>query len=234
MNRYLFKFSKLGMIRYTSHLDMNRLFQRAFKRAGIQLEYSKGFNPHPKLSFAHPLSLGYTSEGEYLEFETINAHDPIKILESANLTMPEGIVVSECWSLPTEGKTVASMVEFGAYELVIQSNWEDDTEPIIDAFLNQDQITILKKQKKDSKMVEIDIKPLIADFSLVNARSGEITLFAIIRAGSNANLNPELLVRAFEQFLGPNKSLVIVKIHRTDLFRSDSSNHSPISLSELA
>ena len=61
MGRYLLKFTKEGNIRYISHLDLLRVFQRAMKRAGISLRYSQGFNPHAKISFAHPLSLGYSS-----------------------------------------------------------------------------------------------------------------------------------------------------------------------------
>ena len=58
MSRYVIKFSKEGNIRYISHLDLLRLFKRSFKRVGIKLQYSQGFNPHPKMSFAQPLSLG--------------------------------------------------------------------------------------------------------------------------------------------------------------------------------
>ena len=74
MNRYFMIFSKTGYIKYISHLDMLRLFKRAFKRTGIALEFSHGFNPHPKMGFAQPLSLGYTSLGEYIEFETVEAY----------------------------------------------------------------------------------------------------------------------------------------------------------------
>lgn len=67
MNRFVLEFSKQGYIKYISHLDMLRLFKRTFKRAGIPLDYSKGFNPHPRMSFAQPLSLGYTSKQELIK-----------------------------------------------------------------------------------------------------------------------------------------------------------------------
>ena len=71
MSRYVVKFYKEGVLRYISHLDLLRLFKRSFKRVDIKLQYSQGFNPHPKMSFAQPLSLGYDSRGEYLEIETV-------------------------------------------------------------------------------------------------------------------------------------------------------------------
>ena len=75
MSKYAIVFSKTGYIRYTSHLDLLRLFKRAFRRAGIPVAYSHGFNPHPKMSFAQPLSLGYAAEEELLEFETEDPFD---------------------------------------------------------------------------------------------------------------------------------------------------------------
>ncbi|MFR0902151.1 MAG: TIGR03936 family radical SAM-associated protein [Anaerovoracaceae bacterium] len=65
-NRYVLKFTKNGYAKYTSHLDMLRFFKRAFRKSGISLRYSQGFNPHPKMSFAQPLSLGYSSSFELL------------------------------------------------------------------------------------------------------------------------------------------------------------------------
>ena len=71
MFKYVMTFSKTGTICYTSHLDLMRMFKRAFKRGGIKLAYSQGFNPHPKLGFAQPLSLGYEGMKELMEFETV-------------------------------------------------------------------------------------------------------------------------------------------------------------------
>ena len=70
MTRYIMQFSKTGTSCYISHLDLVRVFHRAFKRAGIKLEYSKGFNPHPKMVFAQLLSLGFTCLREFFEFES--------------------------------------------------------------------------------------------------------------------------------------------------------------------
>lgn len=80
MGRYLLKFSKEKNLKYISHLDLLRVFQRAFKRAHIRLRYSQGFNPHAKIGFGQPLSLGSESTGEYMEFETAEDGNPEEYL----------------------------------------------------------------------------------------------------------------------------------------------------------
>ena len=96
MNRYAMEFSKTGMIRYTSHLDMLRLFKRTLRKTGVPLAYSQGFNPHPKLGFAQPLSLGYEAKSDYIEFETVTPVDTSELLTKTAAAMPAGITVSRC------------------------------------------------------------------------------------------------------------------------------------------
>ena len=81
MSKYIIEFSKTGTICYTSHLDLMRIFKRVFKRTGIALAYSQGFNPHPKMGFAQPLSLGYWGMEEYIEFETAEEWQPDQLLQ---------------------------------------------------------------------------------------------------------------------------------------------------------
>ena len=96
--RYVIKFSKGGYAKYTSHLDLLRFFKRAFRKTGVDLKYSQGFNPHPKLSFAQPLSLGYLGDNELVEFETNTCQDPVElenILNNANIEYDKTIDTSE-------------------------------------------------------------------------------------------------------------------------------------------
>ena len=79
-NRYVIKFSKMGYVKYTSHLDLLRTFKRAFKKTQLGLRYSQGFNPHPKMGFAQPLSLGYASRCELIEFELSEPCETAEIL----------------------------------------------------------------------------------------------------------------------------------------------------------
>ena len=119
MSRYKLTFAKRGYMIFTSHLDMQRLFKRAFKRAGIALAYSQGYNPHPLMSFAQPLSLGYYSESEILEFKTTENHSGKYIAEKLPEVMPEGLVILGCERMSDNEKTIASRCYAADYRILI-------------------------------------------------------------------------------------------------------------------
>ena len=120
MARYYLQFSKEGYAVYTSHLDMQRFFKRAFARAGVGLAFSNGFNPHPKMSFAQPLSLGYSSRGEYLEFQTADQWQDTEIKSRLQEVMPEGISILTVRQLPEQGKSLASMCTAASYKIFLR------------------------------------------------------------------------------------------------------------------
>ena len=113
-NRYVIKFSKTGYVKYTSHLDLLRMFKRAFKKADLGLSYSQGFNPHPKMSFAQPLSLGYAGRSELIELETARPHQTAEILRAMQGQMPQGIEILACYELPAEVKSLAAAADSAA------------------------------------------------------------------------------------------------------------------------
>ncbi|MDD2215792.1 MAG: TIGR03936 family radical SAM-associated protein [Eubacteriales bacterium] len=218
MSKYLIKFTKCSIIRYISHLDLMRLFHRAFKRSRISLTYSQGFNPHPKMSFAQPLSLGYTSVGEYLEFETLKEYSNNEVMERLNLVMPAGIKVTDCWKLKNNNKTAAALVCWGSYEITCQGDFDQPPGQAVQSFLQQNQILIQKPQKKRKEMTEIDIKPLISQFKIIEEKQGQVKFLVVLRAGSQANLNPELLMAAFYAYMQKIYVKEDVSIKRLELF----------------
>lgn len=219
MKRYVIKFSKEGSIRYISHLDMHRLFKRSFKRAGIRLQYSQGFNPHPKMSFAQPLSLGYSGSSEYLEFETAEPYQTGEILEKANSVMPEGIRLHSCEELPSGGKSLAALTEAASYEIVIpaEEGFHGNIETLLKEYIERPQIPVLKYQKKTGRDLEVDIKPMIAEIhGMVN--DNHIMLTMKLSAGSTANLSPEIVLASFCEFAGISYDRAEVSIGRTEIY----------------
>ncbi len=85
------KFAKTGIMRYVGHLDLMRFFQKAVKRSNLPIRYSEGFNPHQIMSFASPLGVGLTSEGEYMDIDLKEKVDPVAALNSLNDNMVEGL-----------------------------------------------------------------------------------------------------------------------------------------------
>ena len=90
------KFSKQGPVRFIGHLDVMRYFQKAVRRAGIDIRYSEGFSPHQIMSFAAPLSVGLVSNGEYMDIETHSAMPPGQMADALNACGAEGIRVLSC------------------------------------------------------------------------------------------------------------------------------------------
>lgn len=211
--KYLIKFSKEGYIKYISHLDMIRLFKRAFKKSGLHLEHSQGFNPHPKMTFAQPLSLGYTSEGELLEIDTKADFKPSEIVKMLGDVMPEGITIVNCKRLNEKTKGVAGKITEAKYEISILDN--NISNENIDEFLKQDQIIAYKKQKKKKELKEVNIKPMIRDLQF-NIDCDKIIMTTIIDCGSTSNLNPDLIIQALSSFLGyeiPAENVEIKRIY---------------------
>ncbi|WP_051280216.1 TIGR03936 family radical SAM-associated protein [Anaerovorax odorimutans] len=222
--RYFIKFYKKGYMRYTSHLDMLRLFKRTFKRSGIKLQHSHGFNPHPKMSFAQPLSLGYYSIGEYLEFETIEDKDVKEIKLKVNSILPDGIGILECHRITKNLKSMASMVSYGEYDIKVPYNENDYLKYKMTEFLSQEHIIINKIQKKSGKIVEIDIKPMILNLSHNKIDDNHIMLTSKISTGSLSNLSPENLLGAFLDFFEIKIERSDIDIKRNELYCSDKEN----------
>ena len=214
MNRYFMIFSKTGYIKYISHLDMLRLFKRAFKRTGIALEFSHGFNPHPKMGFAQPLSLGYTSLGEYLEFETVEAYDTEDLKKRMQDVLPEGMVISRCSRIEENIKSLASLVDACTFKVTFPVRKDSaDFDSMLSRYLAQDSIMALKRQKKTKKMKEVDIRGKIRSVRILPDEL--LTLEMNLDSGSNSNLSPEQVISSFNKFAGLNISRAEIEVERT-------------------
>lgn len=217
MSKYNIKFAKRGYMIYTSHLDMQRLFKRAFKRADISLSYSQGFNPHPLMSFAQPLSLGYYSESEYLEFKTKDDHSERFIVKKLNEVMPEGLEILDCTRMKDQEKTLASRCVSAKYKIVF--DYDGDTKAAnssndkLKEYLEQDEIVAMKRSKKKKEPVPVDIKGKIRSISSEVAYD-KIIMTTELDAGSDSNLSPELLLDTFIAFSGyaiPRENIDIMR-----------------------
>lgn len=219
MYKYAVKFSKTGTICYTSHLDIMRLFNRTIKRAGIKLAYSQGFNPHPKMVFAQPLSLGHTGLNEYIEIETTEDHEPGYIAEKLSELMPPGLDIKGCERMAEGRKTLAAMTVAAEYmiEIPLAKSVDMSDEEIAEFYMSQDRIVTLKKQKKKKVPVEIDIKPMIRQLQVLQ-QNGLIVMDTVLDSGSISNLSPELLIKTFTERLGIDTDRSEIDVTRKKIF----------------
>jgi radical SAM-linked protein len=211
--RYLVKFEKKDRMIYISHLDTQRLFHRAIKRLRLDLKYSKGFNPHPKLSFAQPLSLGHASVSEYLEFETEgNPVQPVALKERFNALLPQGIKIIEVWALPQQGKSAASLVAAAKYRIKIPFFYAYREATM--EFFGRERIMAEKPKKKNDF---INIRPLIIALKPLMVNDNIIMLTSTLHCGGGSNLNPERMLQCFFECSGRAYDRSAVSIERTAL-----------------
>ena len=216
-NRYVIKFSKTGYVKYTSHLDLLRMFKRAFKKADLGLSYSQGFNPHPKMSFAQPLSLGYAGRSELIELKTARPHQTAEILRAMQGQMPQGIEILACYELPAEVKSLAAAADSAAYRIWILT---DKTEAVLREdlrrYLQQNEILAMKRMKKTKKEEPVNIKNRIRKIDI--AKVGD---FAVIETeldcGSQSNCSPELVIASFCSFAGITTTRDLIEVERRNI-----------------
>lgn len=209
------KFSKQGPVKFVGHLDVMRYFQKAMRRAGIDIKYSEGFSPHQIMSFAAPLGVGLTSNGEYMDIEVNSMEDCKTMVSQLNEVMAEGIQIMECHILEERAKNAMSLVAAADYTLTFREGKQPND---LDAYLNglsdfmgQDHIFITKKTKKGER--EIDLKAFIYELSV----HGE-TIFMKISAGSADNVKPELVMEAYYQWLGQTCPEFAFQIQREEVY----------------
>lgn len=192
------KFVKKGKLQYISHLDLQRTFNRILMRSGLPVWYTKGFNPHAKLVFSTPLSVGTQSECEFLDlrFDREMPCEDIKRMLNAELT-------DEMYALEVYiPNTKFSEIAFCEYEYEIFADMASEGFAAeLERVFTTSPLTLVKKSKSGER--EIDVVPLIKSVSAeYNKGSGSIRMTAVLSADTENFLNPEMLVTAIKAKYG--------------------------------
>ncbi len=222
--RVRLKFSKLGAVKFIGHLDIMRCFQKIFRQANIPLAYTGGFSPRQVFSIAAPLSVGVTSEGEYLDLELESPMVLSKIIEQVNACCPKGLVILS--AIEIDDTEPAAMASVSASKYVIEQNGLVITTEQITEFAKQETIMIRKKSKKGT-MSDLDIKPGIYSVTVKDTLD-EHKIIMTLATGSVFNIKPDTFLQAFCDYLGVVYNPFDFKVHREELYHSD---HKMISLS---
>ncbi len=236
------KFTKSGPLKFIGHLDVMRYFQKAFRRAEVDVEYSQGFSPHQLMSFAAPLGVGLTSDGEYLDVSMHTCDAPEIMIKKINEAMNEYIQVVGFMVLPDSSKNAMSIVAAADYLVSVKDGYETMDKAVFKwkftDFSNKDSIIITKKSKKSEK--DVDIKPMIyyTAFEQDKFREGigtadgkdrvlhlaadcytnGIKVFMQLATGSVNNLKPELVMEAFCQYAGEVFKESAYQVHRMEVY----------------
>lgn len=221
------KFRKFGAMKFIGHLDIMRFFQKVMRRADIPIAFTGGFSPHMIMSFANPLGVGVTSDGEYFDVELTEEIDMNAAVERMNQVMVEGIEIVNMVPISDDKKrTGMSIVAAADYLSTVKNDafptdWKDKAE----GFMEQAEINITKKTKKSEK--DVDIKPMIYKFEV----RGE-SVYMQVATGSVENLKPELVMQAFSKYLGLDPETVSFTHHRLEVY-ADAGNKEFVSLDKV-
>ena len=243
------KFAKYGVIRFIGHLDLMRYFQKAMRRAAIDIAYSEGYNPHQIMSFASPLGLGITSDGEYLDISLNSDIEKEDIINALNAQMVDGVKILDFVKLKDDAKKSMSKVAAADYIVKIKDDYLDSDfigkektfEEKFNDFMAQEEIIILKKSKKTES--EVNIKPMILEYSFENKLGNDSVIdnfdnnyyvYFKVQAGSVTNLKPELIMEAFCNYVSKEYNKYTYQVHRLDMYATDDNNElKPLSLVDI-
>lgn len=214
------KFSKQGNMRFIGHLDIMRYFQKAMRRADVNIRYSEGFSPHQIMSFAAPLGVGLTGSGEYLDIEVLSTESSARMVERLNGQMAEGMEVLSFKRLPDSAGNAMSLVAACDYTVSLKKEYEDvlgmDSCEFFTGlcrFIEAGDLNIVKKTKKGEK--QMDLKPYIYEYRMSGDGS---SIFLRLSAGSAANVKPELLLEAFCRSLEKEFPVFGFSINREEVY----------------
>ena len=214
MDKLRLRFSKTGRAVYISHLDLMHTMQRAFSRAGYALKYSEGFNPHPQISIALPLSVGAASVCELMDFKLREDPDLETLPAALTAALPEGIAVTEVY----EPERKVALLKWLAVEGVFEYDARDAAEMAraLENFWTRESVVITKKTKRG--VGETDIRPGVREIAFT-AGEGAVTVRALVSA-QEPTINPELLAEALRQ-LAPEIAPDFAKFTRIETYDAD-------------
>lgn len=249
------KFAKYGTMKFIGHLDMMRFFQKAVRRADIDIKYSEGFSPHQIMSFAAPLGVGVESVGEYLDIEVLSMTDVNEMKEALNRVMVEGVHILSVTVLSDNAKNAMASVAAASYQLHLKegSFGVPDLAAAVDAFYAQERIPYTKETKKS--VLEMDLKqgiyemyagdtPVLTKIMSAaaamfdsGAKENRLTVPCIrmtVDASSGGNIKPAVVFEKFCAFEGCEIPPAAVQVTRLETYTNLAKEGEPRHLVPLA
>lgn len=207
------KYAKQGVLRYIGHLDVMRYFQKAIRRAGLDVAYSQGYSPHQLITFAAPLGLGVTSEGEYFDAEMNTVTTTEDMVARLNSVMAPGMQIQDIVALKEGAKTAMAVVAASDYMVRIREEYapKEIFLRAVDAFYRQERMEVIKVTKTKETM--LDIKPLIYQMQVK-----EDGIYLFLSAGSVENIKPELVMEAMCHYLEFPYQKLAFQVHRIETY----------------
>ncbi len=224
------KFCKYGPVRFIGHLDVMRFFQKCIRRAGIDVAYTTGFSPHQIMTFAAPLGVGLTSDGEYMDIECNSVTTSRDMLERLNRASAPGIEIVSVVLLPEGAGNAMASVAAAGYTV----RFREGREPSFDymgklaEFYARPEIMITKETKKNT--LTVNIRPGIYE---LQADPDSRAIHMLVDASSGGNIKPQQVMDAYAAWQGEKLVENAYTIHRRDTFLNLANGGAPLRLAPM-
>ena len=183
MQRLRIRYAKRGRLRFTSHRDFSRAFERALVRAAVPMAYSSGFNPHPRISYAGAAPTGSASEAEYLEIGLREVLDPSELLQRLDEALPPGLDVVEV--VGSAGGALADRLEASLWRISVPGASRSELEEAVVQFLARDEVVVERMTKKGVR--DFDARGAVVTLRVADITDKDdecATLEVVLRHGS--------------------------------------------------
>jgi radical SAM-linked protein len=210
MQRLRLKFSRGEELKFLSHLDLMRLWERALRRAGLPLAYSEGFTPHPQIALAAPLSVGITSQAELMDVVLSRWLSPQSFMAQIEKQLPRGIELLEVWPVGPNAPSLQSQVRFVEYKVELETEQaSQEVELALQSFLSAKELPW--HHLRDTGARYYDLRALVDDLWLIDCRDSLCVLGMRLRCDEKGAGRPEQVAKALGFSQRPKS------IHRTNL-----------------
>ena len=210
MQRLRVRFRRGDEVKFISHLDIMRLWERALRRAGIPLAYTEGFSPHPRISLAAPLAVGITSQAELMDIYGTKLVSPHWFTGAVSQQLPPGIEILEVYQIAPSMPSLQSQVRYAEYKVEVEAEkGEEDIESALTSLLSAKSLPW--QHQRDTGTRHYDLRALIDDLWLIDWHDKFCTIGMRLRCDSNGSGRPEQVAAALGFAHHPQS------IHRTRL-----------------
>ncbi|MEW1658172.1 MULTISPECIES: TIGR03936 family radical SAM-associated protein [unclassified Streptomyces] len=203
MQRIRLRYTKRGRLRFTSHRDFQRAFERALRRAEVPMAYSAGFTPHPKVSYANAAPTGTGSEAEYLEIQLTAQRDPESLRALLDASLPSGLDVTDAVEARTSG--LADRLQASVWEIRLDGVAPEEAGRAVEAFLAAEEVPVERRTKNG--MRTFDARGAVARLEAVPAEGRAGAPIPGDRPDSNACAILRLVVRHLTPAVRPDDVL---------------------------
>ncbi len=211
--KYRLCYEKKDSLIFISQLDLQKIFQRAFRRGKVQLEYTQGFHPHPKMTYSPPLPLYVASREEYLDVALSGEFTEQEIFDKISTVLPRDLILRSVEALNENSPSLPSFLIWGDYEIILRGEeplTADVAKAIEEYVIGSSEILIEKKNKKKQTVTK-DLRPLIESFK-AEEKDGDIIITASLSLLNDSLLSPVLLTNTIKERVPQANGLVTKSI----------------------